>query len=73
MIPHTIKISDTIDHSTPQHCDDPPYLFANTLASDELTFLKIKSSQISHTLYRLDMTPMKSCIQRSAHTPSIYN
>ena len=50
MMPQIIKTSETIDHSTPQHCEEPPYLFAKTLASEELTFRRIKSSQISQTL-----------------------
>jgi hypothetical protein len=33
-----------MDQMTPQHWLDPPYLLANTLASELLTFLNIKSS-----------------------------
>ena len=61
MIPATINNTDTIDQITPQHCDDPPYRFANTLASELFTLRKIKSSQISQTLYSDDMTPINSC------------
>lgn len=64
MIPQAIKTKETIDQITPQHCEEPPYLFAKTLASDELTFLRIRSSQMSHTLYKLDITPMKSFTNR---------
>lgn len=43
-IPAAIKSSEIIDHMTPQHWLDPPYLFANTLASELFTFRRIKSS-----------------------------
>jgi hypothetical protein len=59
-IPQTINTSETSDQMTPQHCDEPPYRLAKTLASDELTLRRIRSSQMSQTLYREDMTPMKS-------------
>lgn len=68
-MPPTINTNDTIDQITPQHCDDPPYLFAKTLASELFTLRKIKSSQMSHTLYSDDMTPMNS-YPLSAKTPS---
>lgn len=59
-IPTAIKHNEMMDQITPQHCDEPPYFFAKTLASELLTFLRIRSSQISQTLYSEDMTPMKS-------------
>ena len=44
MMPATMKIKETRDQMTPQHCEEPPYLSANTLASEELTFLRMRSS-----------------------------
>lgn len=71
-----MTMSEMIDQITPQHWEDPPYLRANTLASDELTFRRIKSSHyqvvsagrpktkrvhtISQALYSPDMTPINS-------------
>jgi len=43
-IPAAINNSEMIDQITPQHWLDPPYLLANTLASELLTFLRIRSS-----------------------------
>ena len=39
-----IKITDTILQTMPQHCEDPPYLSAKTLASDVFTFRRMRSS-----------------------------
>lgn len=61
-IPATMNRSDIMDQITPQHWEDPPYLLANTLASELLTFRRMRSSQMSQTLYSDDMTPIKSWI-----------
>lgn len=66
MIPTAMKHTLTKLQITPQHLELPPYRFANCTASEELTFLKIKSSQISQTLYSEDMVPMKSTTKRRA-------
>lgn len=50
MMPATMKMSEMKDQTTPQHCDEPPYRLANTLASDSLTLRRMRSSQISQTL-----------------------
>jgi hypothetical protein len=44
IMPPIMKTNDTIDQITPQHCEEPPYLCANTLASDSFTFRRIRSS-----------------------------
>ena len=44
IMPPIMKIKLMIDQMTPQHWLEPPYLWANTLASDSLTFRKIRSS-----------------------------
>ena len=67
-MPQTINVKLTIDQMIPQHCDDPPYRFANTLASEELTFLRMRSSQISHTEYSDDMTPMNNYPSSAAYS-----
>jgi hypothetical protein len=75
-MPPIMKTNETIDQITPQHCEEPPYLCAKTLASDSFTFLRIRSSHysgqynlvegnldkltISQTLYRDDITPMNN-------------
>lgn len=59
-MPAAMKQTLMMIQMTPQHCDEPPYLLAKTLASDELTFRRMRSSQISHAEYSDDMTPIKS-------------
>lgn len=63
-IPAAIKQTEMIDQITPQHCDDPPYRFANWLASELLTFRRIRSSHMSQTLYRELMTPINKTRKR---------
>ena len=44
MIEKIIKVSEISDQMIPQQCEEPPYFFANTLASELLTFRKMRSS-----------------------------
>lgn len=44
IIPKIMRTSDIIDQSTPQHCEEPPYFFAKTLASELLTLRRMRSS-----------------------------
>jgi len=44
MIAATMNRMETIDQITPQHCEDPPYLWAKTLASEVFTFRRMRSS-----------------------------
>ena len=47
-IPATIDMimsaSEIMDQMIPQQCEEPPYFFANTLASELLTLRRIRSS-----------------------------
>src|SRR5437763_6846821 len=43
-IPAIMNIRDMMDQITPQHCEEPPYLLANTLASEEFTLRRMRSS-----------------------------
>jgi len=43
-MPPIMKIKLMIDHITPQHWLEPPYRWAKTLASDSLTFRRMRSS-----------------------------
>ena len=47
MIEKIISASDIIDQMAPQQCEDPPYFFANTLASELLTLRRMRSSHYS--------------------------
>jgi hypothetical protein len=43
-IPAIMNIRDMMDQITPQHCEEPPYLLANTLASEVFTLRRMRSS-----------------------------
>jgi hypothetical protein len=43
-IPHAMKPSEMMDQMTPQHCEEPPYRWAKTLASELLTLRRMRSS-----------------------------
>jgi len=49
-IPAVMNSSEMMDQITPQHWLDPPYLLANTLASELFTFLSTKSSHYMSSL-----------------------
>lgn len=44
MIAIAMNAREINDQITPQHCEDPPYLLANWLASEVLTLRRIRSS-----------------------------
>jgi hypothetical protein len=44
MMPIAIKAREMKDQMTPQHWEDPPYLFAKTLASELFTLRRMRSS-----------------------------
>lgn len=66
MIPAAKKMTDTRSQMKPQSCGGPPTRREKAEASDSWTFLKMRSSQMSHTEYKHDMTPMKSTRNGSA-------
>ena len=39
-----MNIRDMMDQITPQHCEEPPYFLANTLASELFTLRRMRSS-----------------------------
>jgi hypothetical protein len=45
-----MKARDMIDQITPQHCEEPPYLWAKTLASEEFTLRRMRSSHYPETV-----------------------
>jgi hypothetical protein len=52
-MPAAMKTSDMMDQMTPQHCDEPPYRCAKTLASELLTFRRMRSSHCRTTVSML--------------------
>jgi len=45
-----MKIKDTMDQITPQHCEEPPYFWAKTLESEVFTLRRMRSSHYSKTV-----------------------
>jgi hypothetical protein len=54
MIPQIINTKDIMDQITPQHCEEPPYRSAKTLASDSLTFRRMRSSHYRRNVRKVD-------------------
>jgi hypothetical protein len=50
MIPAIMNTRDTMDQITPQHCEEPPYFWAKTLASEVFTLRRMRSSHYPKTV-----------------------
>jgi hypothetical protein len=49
-IPAIMNIRDMMDQITPQHCEEPPYFWAKTLASEVFTLRRMRSSHYPKTV-----------------------
>ena len=49
-IPAIMNTRDTMDQITPQHCEEPPYFWAKTLASEVFTLRRMRSSHYPKTV-----------------------
>ena len=49
-IPAIMSTRDMMDQITPQHCEEPPYFLAKTLASEVFTLRRMRSSHYPKTV-----------------------
>jgi hypothetical protein len=50
-IPAIMNTRDMMDQTTPQHCEEPPYFWAKTLASEVFTLRRMRSSHYPKRLW----------------------